>query len=186
MQDDEFEPSTSRYLTEGAKAPSFEFADREGKLVSSRELLRDGPVVLTFYRGAWCDCCKSDLRDLARATPRLRELGASVLGIFNELAPEANARIEQTYALEFPLVNDVDGLAAQGFGIRRNVAEMARIEDEFGPELLALKEGQPWILPMQARFVVGPDGVIAKSEVLFNYRERSDAATLLPVLKKLT
>ena len=72
--------------------------------------------------------------------------------------------------------------AAHAFGIRRSLAEMAAIENEFGPELLALKEGQPWITPMQARYLIGHDGVITHSEIVTSYEDRSSAACLLPLL----
>jgi hypothetical protein len=58
---------------------------------------------------------------------------------------------------------------------------MAAIENEFGPDLLALKEGQPWILPMQARFMIGQDGIIMHSEVLADYDDRSSVDCLLPL-----
>jgi hypothetical protein len=62
---------------------------------------------------------------------------------------------------------------------------MAAIEAEFGPELIVLKLGQPWIQPMQARYLIGRDGIIAHSDVLIDYRERSDVAKLLPMLDVL-
>jgi hypothetical protein len=62
---------------------------------------------------------------------------------------------------------------------------MALIESELGPEFIALKEGEPWILPMQARYVIGPNGVIVHSEIVFDYNERSGAAGLIPVLQHL-
>jgi peroxiredoxin len=175
-----------QYLSEGDRAPEFEFNDRSGKLLRSSDLLRQGPVLLTFYRGAWCTCCRSDLRDLMRVMPEVRKTCSTVLGVFHELSPEANSRVSREYALDFPLVNDVGGRAAEAFGIRRTSAEMARIESEFGPELLALKEGEPWILPMQARFVIATDGVVAHSEVVFDYDERSSARGLMPILQGLS
>ena len=48
---------------------------------------------------------------------------------------------------------------------------------------LALREGQPYILPMQARFVIGADGVIARSEVFFDYEERTGAWDLIPTVE---
>jgi peroxiredoxin len=118
--------------------------------------------------------------------PDLRRTHTTVLGVFHKLSPESGARISREYGLSFPLVDDVDGRAAEAFGIRRSASEMALIESEFGPELLALKEGEPWIVPMQARYVIGPNGVIARSEVVFDYDKRSDAAGLIPVLEHLS
>jgi peroxiredoxin len=174
-----------RELAPGDIAPAFEFVAPDAKRFRSSDLFSNGPVVLTFYRGAWCMCCQSDLRDLMRAMPMIRRTGSTVLGVFYELGSEANAQIVREYALDFPLVDDVDGRAAEGFGVRRSRSEMAATEDEFGEVPLALREGQPWIIPMQARFVIGRDGVVARSEVVFDYNKRSSAEGLIPVLTGL-
>ena len=84
----------------------------------------------------------------------------------------------------FALVDDPAGRAAEAFGIRRSLDEMAEIENDFGTELLALKDGQPWIIPMQARYVIGRDSIVAHSEIVTDYGERSSVASLLPMLDK--
>lgn len=40
-------------LRAGAKAPEFELPDADGTLVSSSDLLAQGPLYLAFYRGVW-------------------------------------------------------------------------------------------------------------------------------------
>ena len=40
-------------LKAGDKAPSFELPNAKGQQVSLSELLANGPVVLSFYRGGW-------------------------------------------------------------------------------------------------------------------------------------
>lgn len=37
----------------GDKAPKFSLPDPDGRLVSSRDLLARGPLVVSFYRGKW-------------------------------------------------------------------------------------------------------------------------------------
>jgi hypothetical protein len=38
----------------GEIAPSFSMKDPEGNVVSSADLLKRGPLVISFYRGVWC------------------------------------------------------------------------------------------------------------------------------------
>jgi hypothetical protein len=40
-------------LKPGQRAPDFELADYDGQMVGSSDLLGQGPLVVTFYRGAW-------------------------------------------------------------------------------------------------------------------------------------
>ena len=37
----------------GSRLPAFDLVDTAGQRVRSDELLRQGPLVLTFYRGVW-------------------------------------------------------------------------------------------------------------------------------------
>jgi len=43
----------SKALKHGDKAPSFELSNALGKMVSSASLFKDGPLVVSFYRGGW-------------------------------------------------------------------------------------------------------------------------------------
>ena len=42
-----------RILKTGDKIPQFELKNAEGVMVNSADILKKGPMVLTFYRGAW-------------------------------------------------------------------------------------------------------------------------------------
>ena len=42
-----------RVLKTGDKIPPFELKNAEGIMVNSADILKKGPMVLTFYRGAW-------------------------------------------------------------------------------------------------------------------------------------
>ncbi len=42
-----------RSLGDDGEAPDFELPDAKGKSVRFSELLKEGPVVLSFYRGGW-------------------------------------------------------------------------------------------------------------------------------------
>jgi peroxiredoxin len=185
MSNDEPSSRLHRRFSAGDLAPEFRFADPTGKPIRSSALLAQGPVLMTFYRGAWCPCCQADLRNLADATPGLLRMRTTVLGVFHGLSREAGLRISREYGLSFPLVDDVDGAAAEAFGIRRSAMEIARMESELGPTPRLLQEGEPWIMPMQARYVIRADGVIASSEVVFDYHERTDATRLIPILEAL-
>jgi len=42
-----------RIVKVGAKMPAFKLANHDGGQVASDELLRSGPLVLSFFRGSW-------------------------------------------------------------------------------------------------------------------------------------
>lgn len=169
-----------RGLATGDRAPAFKLIDPLAGPMRSEDLLPIRPVLLTFYRGAWCPCCQADLRDLRETRPRLETMDITVLGVFHELSVEGCNQIHNEYDLPFPMVDDPQGRAAESFGVRRPAEELARIEEELPPELLALRQGQPWILPMQARYLVTSDGLIAHAELVDDYRKRTNLMTWLP------
>ena len=40
-------------LNVGDRAPDFSLADQDDNLVNTTDLLADGPLVISFYRGVW-------------------------------------------------------------------------------------------------------------------------------------
>lgn len=44
---------SERILRVGARAPEFSLPDADGKIFSSEGLLKNGPLVVSFYRGKW-------------------------------------------------------------------------------------------------------------------------------------
>jgi hypothetical protein len=42
-----------KVLKQGTPAPTFILQDQQGLEVNSRDLIKEGPLVLSFYRGVW-------------------------------------------------------------------------------------------------------------------------------------
>src|SRR5438477_1598993 len=63
------------------RMPDFLLPNAEGQLISSTQLIANGPLVLSFYRGVWCPYCSEELNALADAAPRLKSAGATVAAI---------------------------------------------------------------------------------------------------------
>jgi hypothetical protein len=64
-----------RALKPGAVAPDFMLPDAQGRCVRLQSLLRQGPVVLVFYRGGWCPiaiCTCEAFNELCRSLSNLR------------------------------------------------------------------------------------------------------------------
>jgi thiol-disulfide isomerase/thioredoxin len=51
------EDAAKNALNTGAKMPAFSLKDVNGKTVESRDLLKQGNLVVVFYRGSWCPFC---------------------------------------------------------------------------------------------------------------------------------
>jgi peroxiredoxin len=166
----------------GDEAPTFALVDPDMGKVSSAEALRRGPLIVNFYRGLWCSYCQKDLLGLEDILPDIQQANASIVVITHRLEDSVRQYLRQNSNFSFPIVNDVDGAVAEQFGIRWAADDASLIESAMGTDLIAMRGTAPWILPMQARYVIGQDGVIAFANVAIDYEQRSEPAAIVPLL----
>ena len=172
-------------LKAGDVAPAFTLSEADGGSVASGDLLAQGPLVLSFYRGVWCPYCNIELGALQEAWPAIQAIGAQLVSISPQSL--ANGRkAKRDKKIDFPMLSDPDGKVADAFGLRfRLPDDLIELYRAFGVDLPSINEDPSWKLPMPARFVVGQDGIIAYAEVSPDYTRRPDPADLLPVLRQL-
>ena len=85
----------------GEQAPDFILPDALGQPVTLSDLLKQGPVVVAFYRGAWCPYCNVQLRTYQRILPQIQELGASLVTISPQ-TPDHTLSLVEKRASGFP------------------------------------------------------------------------------------
>ncbi len=169
----------------GDKAPEFTLKDADGRVVSSAELLANGPLVVTFYRGVWCPYCNLELQALQAAAPEIEARGASVVAISPQTAPNSR-KSQRDNKLTFPILSDEKSRDAAAFGLRFSLPDyLVELYKGFKNDLPAFNDDPAWVLPMPARYVIGADGIIAYAEVNPDYTQRPDPSEFLPVLDKL-
>lgn len=172
-------------LGAGDPAPAFELPDQDGTLTSSADLLKQGPLVLSFYRGVWCPFCNFELAALQQALGEIGARGASLVAL-SQQTPSNNRKAQRENALTFPILSDKGGEVGAAFGLRWVVPEeMREVHKQLGGPLPTFNGEDSWTLPMPARYVIGRDGVIAYAEVNPDYTIRPEPADLLPVLDRI-
>lgn len=174
---------TNSALSVGDCAPEFILPDTQGNPVSSRQLLVQGPLVVSFYRGGWCPYCNLDLQALQAVLPELRNQQASVVAISPQL-PVNGHQMLQEHGLTFPLLTDSGNSLAAQFGLRFVLADdlVELYTDSFGIDLTKLNGEGSRTLPIPARFVVAPDGNIIYAEVSPDYTKRAEPRELVSIL----
>src|SRR3970040_416545 len=98
-----------RALNEGEHAPDFELPDAIGETVRLSDLLRSGPVILSFYRGQWCPFCNLELRALQQAMADIESAGATLVAV-SPNTPDTSLTTVEKHALTFPVLSDHDNL----------------------------------------------------------------------------
>jgi peroxiredoxin len=169
----------------GDRAPEFTLKDADGKPVASRDLLKRGPLVLTFYRGVWCPYCNLELQALQSSLPEISARGAGLVAISPQTAPNSR-RSQRDNKLAFPILSDEKSEVAGAFGLRFTLPDyLIEVYKGFKNDLPAINNDPAWVLPMPARYVIGQDGVIAYAEINPDYTHRPEPEALLPVLDRL-
>jgi peroxiredoxin len=91
-------------LVTGKLAPDFRLPTLDGKQVSLHDLLRDGPVVLAFFKVS-CPVCQYAFPLYERMAKAHKDAGAAFLGISQNKASDAKA-FAREYGVTFPIVID--------------------------------------------------------------------------------
>jgi peroxiredoxin len=167
----------------GEPMPSFVLPDETGRMVSLKEMLPNGPVIVTFHRGHWCPYCRISINTLVKAQPRINKLGAQMIAIVPERGQFA-AKMKNESNVEFPFLLDIDN----GYALSLNLAiwvgaEMEKFMTSVGSVLPEFQGNDSWMLPIPATFVIGQDGRIKARFVDPDYRRRMTVEELLQSLE---
>jgi peroxiredoxin len=172
-------------LQVGEQAPEFTLPNTRGESVSLSSLLENGPVVLNFYRGAWCPYCNLELKALHDALPEITALGASLVSISpNVLEKSAAFAAENPFG--FDILSDVDNVVAKKYRLVFTLSDKLRpIYAQFGIDLPAFDGNERFELPMPATYVLHSDGTIAADFVYEDYTQRMEPSAIIECLEKV-
>ena len=73
--------ATATRLQASDIAPDFSLKTTTDQTISLQEALLHGPVILTFYRGSWCNFCDMTLKVWQSYIPEISAKGAKTLGV---------------------------------------------------------------------------------------------------------
>lgn len=176
---------TEESLKQGDPAPDFVLPDAEGSPVALSSLLRQGPVVLSFFRGGWCPFCSLELRAYQQIVSSIESVGASLAAI----GPESPAHLRETIrenAVRFPVLHDADNAVARRFGLVYRIPEALRaVYEGFGLDLPARNGSTSFELPVPATYLVDTEGRIRRSFVEVDPTRRGEPSDFLEGIREL-
>ncbi|MFB8176664.1 peroxiredoxin-like family protein [Streptomyces sp. NPDC055966] len=174
-----------RALSAGADAPRFTLPSATGRAVALDELLAAGPVVLTFYRGAWCPYCNLALRALQRYHDAIAARGARLVAVSPQI-PDESLTLTEKHELAFDVLSDLGSDTAARYGLAFDLTdELAAVYDAFGFDLQQVNGGHARTLPLPATYVIDRDGVVRWAFVDTDYTRRAEPADILTALDAL-
>ena len=171
-----------RALSAGDRAPLFDLPDAKGRTVGLAEALGAGPVVLTFYRGAWCPYCNLALRALQQIHGEITARGARLVAVSPQ-NPDDSLTLAEKHGLAFDVLTDTGCRIAKLYGLSFDISdEQAAVYRRIGLDLVRANSGFDRTLPIPATFVIAADGTIAWSFTDADYTKRAEPAEVLAAL----
>ena len=174
---------SQRSLSIGETVPNFTLRDQYHRPVTLYELLNEGPVVLTFYRGGWCPYCNRALKALHHARPDVEYRGAQLLAVTPE-SPENIERTVRKNSLDYRVVYDVNSEVARAFGVAINLSEYLRTFYRSLGLNLSLRHADVIVrLPLPATYLIHTNYTVQYAFVDEDYTQRAEIAEVLTALQ---
>ncbi|WP_316744460.1 peroxiredoxin-like family protein [Streptomyces sp. MK7] len=174
-----------RALGAGDRAPRFRLPAATGKTVALDDLLADGPVVLTFYRGAWCPYCNIALRALQQHHADIIARDARLVAVSPQI-PDESLSLAEKHGLAFDVLSDIGSDTAKQYGLAFDLPDdLAAVYDRLGLDLQRVNDGHPHTLPLPATYVIDRGGVIRWAFVTTDHTTRAEPSDIVAALDAL-
>lgn len=174
----------SKALKVGDKAPQFTLKNALGKKVKLSTLLKNGNVVLTWYRGGWCPYCNRALQGWQEVLPKIKAQGATFVALTPEL-PDYSLSTKEKHQLTFEILTDLNNEVANRYGLVFTLDENTAVRYEKGFGLSAYNGNHLNQLPMPATYIINQKGVIVYAFVNADYTQRANTEEVIKKLKEI-
>jgi peroxiredoxin len=170
-------------LAVGAKAPAFEVADHDGKIVSSSDLLAKGRLVLCFIRGRWCPFCVGQMEAMNLVLPQIEQARATLVAISPQTVKQAFFMHDQ-HKLRFALLSDSGNNVARQFGLTYRMPSLQEAVYRRAFVNLPFTNGdESWELPIPATYIIDRDATVLYASANEDYTERPEPADIVQMLQ---
>ncbi|QHE52605.1 peroxiredoxin-like family protein [Pontibacillus sp. HMF3514] len=173
-------------LRNGEKAPNFKLSDAKGETVELYEQLKQGPVVLTFYRGGWCPYCNMELRAYQQIINEIHEAGAELMAVSPE-TPDHSLTTQEKNELEYYVLSDIGNKVAKEYNLIYQLPDyLVDVYKEKGLQVDKHNGDDSWTLPVSATYIIDTDGTITFEYTKSDYKDRVEPSEVLEKLKNVT
>lgn len=181
----------------GDIAPDFALLDQRGEQKRLAEYLAHGPLVVTFYRGAWCPYCNLQLKEYNDHLGEIEAAGGTLVAItpekpnaFDILAGSGVPKDVLDIVVKdvtFDVLHDPGSRVAEAFGLVFELPEShRRLLSLVNVDVEALNGDSSFTFPDPATYVISPSGEIAWAFVPNNYRRRAEVTQVVEALRAVS
>lgn len=162
-----------------SKAPDFKAKDQHGTEVRLKDLLKEGKVVLVFYRGEWCPYCNKELARLQDSLQFIKDKGATLVAVSPEKPENVEKTVEKTKA-EYSILYDEGLKIMKAYDVEFEVPEntLTRYRNS-GIDIEKNNGKNGKYLPVPAVFIIDKESTITYRFFEPDYKKRPSVKELL-------
>lgn len=167
----------------GEKVKNFSAVDDNGNTFNLKTALKEGPVVLLFYRGQWCPVCNRHMSQLQEQLDEIEAKGAKVIAV----SPEKQENLQKTKSktgAEFTLLYDEDYKICEDFDVafvpKEQLIEL--YDTRLDADLENAHSDNSQRIPVPATFIINQKGKVAWRHFDRDYKERASAEEIMEAL----
>ena len=165
------------------KVENFSLTNHNGENIELADLLKKGPVIISFYRGGWCPYCNLELKALNDYLPQFKTQSAQLVAISPQL-PDETLSTAQKNDLEFDVLCDVSNKVAEQFGLLFTLDERIQaLYTQFGIDFEHYYGDKSFKLPLPATYVINQEGVITYAFLSEDYTLRAEPIDVMTALE---
>ncbi len=165
--------------------PDFALPDANGELLTLDNFLSQGPLVISFYRGAWCPYCNLEINALQKSLPEITKAGAQLIAISPQ-APDKSLEQVSASQLTFEVLSDIENKLAKACGLVFTLPESLRpIYADWQIDIPGHNGDESFELPIPATYIIDTNGIIHYAFVNMDYTQRVEPNIIIEHLKKL-
>jgi peroxiredoxin len=166
----------------GDEAPNFTLKNANGESVNLKTQLKNGPVILMWYRGGWCPYCNLTLKSMQDHLAQFTAAGAQLIALTPEL-PDSSLSTKEKNNLQFEVLSDLKNTIAKQYGVVFTLTPEVAKKYQEGFGLHQYNGDESNELPLAATYIIGTDGKIKYAFLDADYRNRAEPAEILKHLK---
>ncbi|MDW7660955.1 MAG: redoxin domain-containing protein [Bacillota bacterium] len=176
--------SGSKYgLKAGDRAPDFKLKNQTGSEINLTSLLKKGPVILTFFRGAWCPYCNLQLTAYQDILPLIESAGASILAISPQSSDDSLSYSEKKN-LGFDILGDTEFEVARLYNVLYELPDYLQdVYKTIGINLQDSNADKSWRLPLTATYIIDKMGMVCYAFVDVDYKKRMEPQNIISILE---
>lgn len=172
-------------LEVGDEAYIFDGKTQNDKEFDLEKALKNGPVVVNFFRGSWCPYCAKHLVNVNDSLSMIEDLGATFVAVTPENQERFTAFAKKK-GFNFDLVGDPKLDIMNGYKVTFEVNEgYQNMLKKYDNDLTTTNEIKKASLPVPATYIIGQDGKIIARHYNPNYTGRMSVKDILAALNSL-